>query len=56
MEVLKQDITKLYSLTDFAKMKGVTLQTVYIWLNDSEKKRTLKVVEISGKCFIKLSA
>jgi DNA invertase Pin-like site-specific DNA recombinase len=54
MEQVKQDITKLYSITDYAKKQGVTRQTVYNWIADKEKQ--LKVVVISGKQFIKLSA
>jgi len=54
MEALKENISKLYSITDFAKMKGVTRQTVYNWIADKESP--IKVVKISGKQFIKLSA
>jgi excisionase family DNA binding protein len=54
MEALKTDITKLYSITDYAKLLGVTRQTVYNWIAD--KERNIKVVTISGRPFIKISA
>ena len=54
MEAIKQDVTKLYSIPEYAKLLGVTRQTVYNWLADKEKN--LKVISISGKQFIQLSA
>jgi len=54
MEAVKQDITKLYSIPEYAKLMGITRQTVYNWISDKEKK--IKVVNISGKQFIQLSA
>lgn len=54
MEALKHDLTKLYSITDYAKLMGITRQTVYNWIADPEKK--IIIVTISGKPFIKLSA
>ena len=52
MQALKQDITKLHSVAEYAKLMGVTKRTVYYWLKDPEVK--IKTVEISGKTFIKL--
>lgn len=52
MDTIKQDVTKLYSITDYAKLMGVTRQTVYNWI----KEKSLDVVNISGKQFIKLAA
>ena len=54
MEAIKQDISKLYSIPEYAKLLGVTRQTVYNWISDKEKKLT--IINISGKQFIKLSA
>jgi excisionase family DNA binding protein len=54
METLKQDLTKLYTITDYARLMGVSRQTVYNWINDKDRK--LMTVTISGKQFIKLSA
>jgi len=54
MEQLKHDVTKLYSIQDYAKLMGITRQTVYNWIADPEKN--LIVINISGKQFIKLSA
>lgn len=54
METLKQDVSKLYTITDYAKLMNVTRQTVYNWISDKERK--LDVINISGKQFIKLSA
>jgi transposase len=54
METIKQDITKLYSITEYAKMMDISRQTVYNWISDKERK--INVVTISGKQFIKLSA
>lgn len=53
MENTKQDITKLYSITEYAKMMGVTRQTVYNWIAE---QKNITVVNISGKQFIKLTA
>lgn len=53
METTKQDVTKLYSITDYSKLMGVSRQTIYNWIADKEKK--LNVVIISGRQFIKLS-
>jgi predicted DNA-binding protein YlxM (UPF0122 family) len=38
METLKQDVSKLYSITEYAKLMNVTRQTVYNWISDKEKK------------------
>lgn len=54
MESIKQDLTKLYSITEYSKLMGVTRQTVYNWILDKDRK--LNVVNISGRQFIKLSA
>lgn len=54
METLKQDVSKLYSITEYSKLMGVSRQTVYNWIADKEKKIT--VLTISGRQFIKLSA
>lgn len=54
MEALKQDVTKLYSIQDYAKLMGITRQTVYNWIGDPDKK--IIVITISGKQFIQLSA
>jgi hypothetical protein len=54
METLKKDITKLYSINDYAKLMGVDRRTVYNWMADPEKK--LNIINISGKRFISLSA
>jgi len=54
MEAVKHDVTKLYSIPDYAKLFGVTRQTVYNWIADKEKN--IQVINISGKQFIKLSA
>lgn len=54
MEIIKQDVSRLYSITDYAKLKGVSRQTVYNWINDKEKNLT--TIMISGKQFIKLFA
>jgi len=52
MEDLKVDISKLYSIQEYANMMGVERQTVYNWIKDTDK--ALKVITISGKKFIKL--
>lgn len=54
METLKQDVTKLYSISEYAKLMGISRQTVYNWIGDKEK--AIQIVNISGKQFIKLSA
>ena len=54
METVKQDVTKLYSITEYAKKMDITRQTVYNWIADKEKNLT--VITISGKQFIKLTA
>lgn len=54
METLLVDKTKLLSIPEYAVFKGVKRQTVYNWLNDNEKKRDIKVIEISGKKFIEI--
>lgn len=54
MESLKIDKSKLLSIPEYAKLMGVKRQTVYNWLNDEERKRFIKVVDISGKKFIEL--
>lgn len=54
MDAIKQDVTKLYTIADYAKLMGVTRQTVYNWLSDKEKN--INIINISGKQFIKLSA
>ena len=54
MEKLKEDVTKLYSITEYAKLMDITRQTVYNWIADKDKNIT--VVTISGKQFIKLPA
>lgn len=54
MEVLKIDKSRLFSIPEYAKEKGVERQTVYRWLADPEKSRTIKVIEISGKKFIEI--
>ncbi len=54
METTKQDITKLYSISEYAKMMCISRQTVYNWIADKEKN--IKVITISGKQFIQLSA
>jgi len=51
MEKTKEDVTKLYSITEYSRLMGVTRQTVYNWISD----KRIKVVLISGKQFIKLS-
>lgn len=51
METIKQDITKLYSITDYAKLMRITRQTVYNWIADKEKNLT--VITISGRQYIK---
>lgn len=55
MEVLKEDISKLYTITQFAELMNVERRTVYNWMADPEKMREKKiaVVNISGKQFIK---
>jgi excisionase family DNA binding protein len=54
MESIKQDISKLYSITEYSKLMGISRQTVYNWISDKEKK--INVVNISGRKYIKLSA
>ena len=54
MESIKQDVTKLYSITEYAKLFNISRQTVYNWMADKEKGLT--VITISGKQFIQLSA
>lgn len=44
MEELKVDRTKLYTQTEFAKMKGVTRQRV----NQMVKSKELKTIQING--------
>lgn len=51
METLKQDLSKLYSITEYAKKMGVTRQTIYNWILDKEKK--INLIEISGRQYIK---
>jgi DNA invertase Pin-like site-specific DNA recombinase len=50
MEVLKIDRTKLKTVQNYAKMKGVTRQTVYNWI---EKKEVI-TTEIDGVTFVVL--
>jgi predicted DNA-binding transcriptional regulator AlpA len=54
MEILKIDRNKLYSIPDYAKLMGVERQTIYNWLKDDEKKKEIKLIEISGKKFIQI--
>lgn len=54
MEVLKIDKTKLLSIPEYAKYMGVERQTVYNWLKDEEKRKTINLIEISGKKFIQI--
>lgn len=51
MELLKIDRTKLKTITNYAKEEGVTRQTIYA----REKAGTIKVIEIDGVKFIKLT-
>lgn len=52
MEAIKQDVTKLYSITEYSRLMGISRQTVYNWI--SEKRLT--VLTISGRQFIQLTA
>jgi excisionase family DNA binding protein len=51
MTAVKQDITKLLSVSEYATLMGVDRRTVYNWMADKEKK--LEVIKIGGKQFIK---
>lgn len=53
MEAIKEDVSKLYSITEYSRLMKVTRQTVYNWISDKEKK--IETVIISGKQFIKLA-
>lgn len=53
MQTLKADITKLHSVTEYAKLMKVSRQTVYNWID--EKKQGMKVHNISGKVFIEVN-
>lgn len=44
-------ICELMSIQDYAKHKKVTRQTIYNWIKDKK----IKVINISGKKFIKLN-
>lgn len=48
METLKKDVSKLVTITDYAKKKSISRQTVYNWI--AEKKIT--VIIIGGISFI----
>ena len=50
MEVLKIDRTRLMTVRNYALTKGVTVQQVYNWINDSK----IKEVKIDGVKFIEV--
>ena len=50
MKDLKEDITKLKTFANYAKLKDLTTARIY----QLEKAGELKVVEIDGKKFIKI--
>ncbi len=52
MESVKEDISKLYTINDFAAIKNIDRRTVYNWMLDPDKYNII-VVTISGKKFIK---
>ena len=51
MEDLKQDITKLKTFANYAKMMELTTARIY----QLEKDGDLEIVKIDGKKFIKIS-
>lgn len=52
MEKLKVDKSDLVTVTDFAKLKAVTRQTVYNWINEGRIKKEI----IAGVTFVSLSS
>lgn len=52
METLKIDKSDLVTVTDFAKTKAVTRQTVYNWISEGRIKKEV----IAGVIFVKLSS
>lgn len=51
MNKLKVDRTKLITVTNYAKMKGLTRQAIYA----QAKRNEVKLIEIDGVKFIELS-
>ena len=51
MKTLREDITKLKTFANYAKMTGYTTARIY----QLEKDGKLEIVEIDGKKFIKIS-
>lgn len=52
METLKIDKSDLVTVTEFAKQRKITRQTVYNWINENRIKKEV----ISGVIFVKLSS
>ena len=52
METLKIDKSDLVTVTEFAKLRAISRQTVYNWI--TEKK--IQKEEIAGVVFVKLSS
>jgi len=50
MKTTKEDITKLKTFANYAKMKNLTTARIY----QLEKEGELTIVEIDGKKFIKI--
>lgn len=51
-EKIKIDPRNLYTITDYHKMMGVTIQTIYRWIKEGKVKK----VEFLGKEFIDKSS
>lgn len=51
-ELNTYNIANLMTITDYAKHRGVTRQTVYNWINDKK----IKTVDLLGKQYIDKSS
>lgn len=49
MNATKQDITRLKTISGYAKLVGKTRATIYAWIDNGK----LKTVEIDGVTYIK---